>query len=86
MRGLSVKDEAVLGFGGFMGLMFCRQTNGFADLNVTQDEDLHYSEVNVFGYANWVSSTPLMVGLTLIGGAAAKGAGFPHLSLNFHTY
>lgn len=60
-----------------MGLMFCRQTNGFADLNVTQDEDLHYSEVNVFGYANWVSSTPLMVGLTLIGGAAAKGAGFP---------
>ncbi|KAL6186183.1 hypothetical protein ACLB2K_042304 [Fragaria x ananassa] len=61
-------------FGGFMGLMFCRQTYGIADWNVTQDEDLHYSEINVFGFRNGFSSTPLMVGLTLISGAAAKGA------------
>ena len=66
-----------------MVLVCCRQADSLADWNVTEDEDLHYSEINVFGYANGFSITPLMVGLTLIGGAAAKGAGFS-LSLIVH--
>ncbi|XP_050118332.1 pectin acetylesterase 10-like isoform X2 [Malus sylvestris] len=64
---------------GFMGFVFCRRTNGtlIGDVNVKQEQDLHYTESNVYGYATYgygVSSRPLMVGLTLINGAAAKGA------------
>ncbi|ONI29686.1 hypothetical protein PRUPE_1G208600 [Prunus persica] len=62
---------------GFMGMVLCRRTDGFADVNGTKEEDLHYTESNVYGYGPngyGVFSRPLMVGLTLINGAAAKGA------------
>lgn len=65
---------------GFMGMVLCRRTDGFADVNGTKEEDLHYTESNVYGYGPngyGVFSRPLMVGLTLINGAAAKGAGLP---------
>lgn len=53
---------------GIMCLLFCQWVDGFQDLNATM-----YDE-NVESYL--ISGTkPLMVGLTLINGAAAKGAG-----------
>ncbi|KAJ4722693.1 Pectin acetylesterase [Melia azedarach] len=52
---------------GIMCLLFCQWVDGFQDLNATM-----YDE-NVESYL--ISGTkPLMVGLTLINGAAAKGA------------
>lgn len=48
---------------GFIGLVIVKWVEGFENANVT---DMLY-----------VNNRPLMVGLSLVNGAAAKGAGIP---------
>lgn len=50
---------------GFMGFVLCKWVSGFEGLNVTEVYNME-----AYGW----SSSPLLVGLTLIQGAAAKGA------------
>lgn len=52
----------------FVGLVIVKWVAGFEDVNVT-DIDMQYVSGRSFYYR------PLLVGLTLINGAAAKGAG-----------
>lgn len=58
---------------GFMGLVIIKVVEGFEDANVT---DMHYVNFN---------SRALMVGLTLVNGAAAKGAGISSSFLMFFS-
>lgn len=61
------------------GLILGTEANGFLEFNVT---DLDRIEELEFGFSKFNSNyNPLMVGLTLIRGAGAKGAGT--LSLSF---
>lgn len=60
-----------------LGLVSSKWIDGFEDLNVTE---LHYYDQS---YGVSYASQPLLVGLTLINGAAAKGAGIPSCWLSF---
>lgn len=51
---------------GLMGFLLCNWVDGFEDSNVTEHQFMD-------GYG--FSISPLMVGLTLIAGASATGAG-----------
>ncbi|GMG99818.1 hypothetical protein Nepgr_001658 [Nepenthes gracilis] len=53
----------------FLGLVFGRWVDGFDYANVTED-----SYLNSYGLSEFDAAQPLMVGLTLIHGAASKGA------------
>lgn len=65
-----------------LGLVSSKWIDGFEDLNVTEQH--FYDQSYGVSYA----SKPLLVGLTLINGAAAKGAGIPSswLSLVFSVF
>lgn len=61
----------------FMALMFVNWANGYENMNMTELLD-NYSDAK-YG----ISGRPLMVGLTLIYGAAAKGAGRESAGFDF---
>lgn len=63
-----------------LGLVSSKWVDGFEDLNVTEQ---HYYDQS---YGVSYASKPLLVGLTLINGAAAKGAGIPSSCLSFVYY
>lgn len=63
-----------------LGLVSSKWVDGFEDLNVTEQ---HYYDQS---YGVSYASKPLLVGLTLINGAAAKGAGIPSFCLSFVYY
>jgi hypothetical protein len=61
-----------------VGLVSCEWIDGFLDVNVTEQ---HYYAQSYYGVSS--ATSPLLVGLTLINGAAAKGAGIPSCGLLF---